>query len=271
MNSLFSQPTAQVEILNFQTFTTDYVSKRYGVSKQTIIDHKRNHADEISENVHFVYELTNTNGGKQEILKWTLRGIIKLGMFIRSKEAKNFRLWAEMELEKSILAELKNAKETKERNLRLIDENSALNLELIDKSKRHKREIASYKGKLTILKNQLAEFDDDKFKPFSHKHPSYFELFKEYVGALGNNNALKIRADGLSSMLKEARSERDYFRNKYNEIYKILKIDKNKEITLSLAKIQKELEKSYTAIGAVMSYVNDDDRYFMENNEMLKG
>lgn len=154
---------------------------------------------------------------------------------------------------------------------RYVDEIADLNACLIDKTKRHKREIASYKGKLTIAKNQLAEFNNPKFKPFTSSHLSYMELFKEYVGALGNNNALKIRADGLNTMLKEARNERDYFRNKYNEIYKILKTDKNKEIVLSLAKIQKELEKNYTAIGAVMSFVNDDDRYFLENNEVLKG
>ena len=102
MNSLLTKPNTQVEILNFQTFTSEYLAQRYGVSKQTIIDHKRNHADEIIENIHFVYVSEETKGGKQEIIKWTRRGIIKLGMFIRSKEAKNFRSWAEAELEKSL-------------------------------------------------------------------------------------------------------------------------------------------------------------------------
>lgn len=69
MNSLFTQLSPQVEILNFQTFTSEYVAQRYGVSKQTIIDHKRNHADEIVEDIHFIYELADTKGGRQEILK----------------------------------------------------------------------------------------------------------------------------------------------------------------------------------------------------------
>lgn len=268
MNSLFEAQLPQVEILNFQTFTTEYVADRYGSSTSTIKEHKRNHADEILENIHFIVEI---NKFRKPVIKWTLRGIIKLGMFIRSPQAKSFRLWAEQELEKSILKELAEFNATRKRNLELTDKVADLNACLIDKTKRHKREIATYKGKLTMAKNQLAEFNNPKFKPFSSSHPSYMELFKRYIGVLGNNNALKIRADGLNTMLKEARSERDYFRNKYNEIYKILKTDKNKEIVLNLAKIQKELEKNYTAIGAVMSFINDDDRYFLENNEITKG
>lgn len=126
MNSLCPQSNTQVEILNFKTFTSEYVAERYGVSKQTIIDHKRNHADEIIDGIHFVYELVDTNGGKQEILKWTLRGIIKLGMFIRSKEAKNFRSWAEAELEKSLKKledELKASRELGEK-IKLLESSS---------------------------------------------------------------------------------------------------------------------------------------------------
>ena len=162
MNSLFPQSNTQVKILNFQTFVTEYVSKRYGVSKQTIIDHKRNHADEIIDGVHFVYELVDTNGGKQEVLKWTLRGIIKLGMFIRSKEAKYFRLWAEQELEKTILSELTLAKETRQKNLSLVSKVADLNAVLIDNAKRHRREINGYKSqlkqhndKIVVLRHEL--------------------------------------------------------------------------------------------------------------------
>nr|DAW80189.1 MAG TPA: GENERAL CONTROL PROTEIN GCN4 PROTEIN, ALPHA/BETA COILED COIL.35A [Caudoviricetes sp.] len=99
MNTPVKKDDQQVEILNFQTFTTDYVAKRYGTSVTNIRDHKREHADEILENIHFIEE---TNKFSKPVIKWTLRGIIKLGMFIRSKEAKNFRSWAEAELEKSI-------------------------------------------------------------------------------------------------------------------------------------------------------------------------
>lgn len=99
MNTPVKKDDQQVEILNFQTFTSEYVAKRYGATVTNIREHKRKHADEILENIHFV---TETNKFSKPVIKWTLRGIIKLGMFIRSKEAKNFRSWAEAELEKSI-------------------------------------------------------------------------------------------------------------------------------------------------------------------------
>ena len=85
MQSLFQTEPAQVEILNFKTFTSEYVAERYGVSEKTIRDHKREHADEIVEDIHFVVVKNDRN---RPLIKWTLRGIIKLGMFIRSKEAK---------------------------------------------------------------------------------------------------------------------------------------------------------------------------------------
>ena len=47
--------------------------------------------------------------------------------------------------------------------------------------------------------------------------------------------------------------------------------DKGERITIALAKIQKELERVYSGIGAVMSYANEGDRYFLEHNEITKG
>lgn len=233
MQDLLIQPNTQVEIINFQTFTTEYVAKRYGVDTSAITNHKRRHAEEIIDGVHFVYELVDTNGGKQEVLKWTLRGIIKLGMFIRSKEAKYFRLWAEQELEKTILSELAQAKETRQKNLSLVSQVSSLNALLIDNAKRHRREINGYKSqlrqhneKIVVLKHELEKA--------SNPRPS----------------------DPIYAQIK---AERDYYKERYNKLSK----SKDEKIILNLAKIQKELEKSYTAIGAVMAYADGDD-YFIK-------
>ena len=233
MQDLLIQPNTQVEIINFQTFTTEYVAKRYGVDTSAITNHKRRHAEEIIDGVHFVYELVDTNGGKQEVLKWTLRGIIKLGMFIRSKEAKYFRLWAEQELEKTILSELAQAKETRQKNLLLVSQVSSLNALLIDNAKRHRREINGYKSqlkqhneKIIVLKHELEKA--------SNPRPS----------------------DPIYAQIK---AERDYYKERYNKLSK----SKDETIILNLAKIQKELEKSYTAIGAVMAYADGDD-YFIK-------
>ena len=233
MQDLLIQPNTQVEIINFQTFTTEYVAKRYGVDTSAITNHKRRHAEEIIDGVHFVYELVDTNGGKQEVLKWTLRGIIKLGMFIRSKEAKYFRLWAEQELEKTILSELAQAKETRQKNLSLVSKVADLNAVLIDNAKRHKREINGYKSQLKQHNEKIVVLRHELEKA-SNPRPS----------------------DPIYAQIK---AERDY----YKERYKKLSQSKDETIILNLAKIQKELEKSYTAIGAVMAYADGDD-YFIK-------
>lgn len=150
----FLNQVPQVEILNFQTFTNEYVAKNYGVSEVTIRSHKKLHADELVENIHFITE--QNKFGVNEI-KWTLRGIIKLGMFIRSKEAKNFRLWAEMELEKTILGELESAKEARARNLTLADKVISLEAAAKLEAKRVAREISSYKSQLSHKDAFIAE------------------------------------------------------------------------------------------------------------------
>ena len=230
MQSLFQTEPAQVEILNFKTFTSEYVAERYGVSEKTIRDHKREHADEIVEDIHFVVVKNDRN---RPLIKWTLRGIIKLGMFIRSKEAKYFRLWAEQELEKTILSELAQAKETRQKNLSLVSKVADLNAVLIDNAKRHRREINGYKSqlkqhneKIVVLKHELEKA--------SNPRPS----------------------DPIYAQIK---AERDYYKERYNKLSK----SKDETIILNLAKIQKELEKSYTAIGAVMAYADGDD-YFIK-------
>ena len=231
MQSLFQTEPAQVEILNFLTFTTDYVAKRYSTTVNNIKEHKRLHADEIVEDIHFVVVKNDRN---RPLIKWTLRGIIKLGMFIRSKEAKYFRLWAEQELEKTILSELAQAKETRQKNLLLVSQVSSLNALLIDNAKRHRREINGYKSqlkqhneKIVVLKHELEKA--------SNPRPS----------------------DPIYAQIK---AERDYYKERYNKLSK----SKDETIILNLAKIQKELEKSYTAIGAVMAYADGDD-YFIKH------
>lgn len=230
MQNLFQTERTQVEILNFQTFTTEYVAKRYGTSETNIRDHKREHADEIVEDIHFVVVKNDRN---RPLIKWTLRGIIKLGMFIRSKEAKYFRLWAEQELEKTILSELAQAKETRQKNLSLVSKVADLNAVLIDNAKRHKREINGYKSQLKQHNDKIVVLKHELEKA-SNPRPS----------------------DPIYAQIK---AERDY----YKERYKKLSQSKDETIILNLAKIQKELEKSYTAIGAVMAYADGDD-YFIK-------
>lgn len=128
---------------------------------------------------------------------------------------------------------------------------------LIDKTKRHRREISGYKGKLTQANNQIAImrdklkiFDDPRFKPITSDHPSYFQLWCDNIDIAGNRNAWRVGYEGLKSQNEKLKA-------------------KNDEIVANLLKIQKELEKSYTAIGAVVAFAHDDDRFFMKRNEIL--
>ena len=211
-------------------FTTEQVAKSYGISQDTIRDHLKNHSDEILENIHFMLEFNRFNN---KVVKWTLKGIVVLGFFIRSKEAKNFRIWASNQLERELLKQAQDYKEARARNLELTDKVTALDALLIDNAKRHKREINGYKSQLKQHNDKIVVLKHELEKA-SNPRPS----------------------DPIYAQIK---AERDYYKERYNKLSK----SKDETIILNLAKIQKELEKSYTAIGAVMAYADGDD-YFIK-------
>jgi hypothetical protein len=193
--SLFTNP--QVEILNFQTFTSEYVAQRYGVSVSNIKEHKRKHPDEIVKGIHFITE--QNKFGVNEI-KWTLRGIIKLGMFIRSKEAKNFRLWAEMELEKTILGELESAKEARARNLTLAGKVISLEAAAKLEAQNHKNAVNGYRSQISRRNNQIATLKRELAK---------FEDKKQRMGDISYEN--------LKALYHNTRLDSEYFKKQYKE------------------------------------------------------
>ncbi|WP_086282340.1 hypothetical protein [Campylobacter devanensis] len=146
---------------------------RYCINEATIRSHKKLHADEIVENIHFITE--QNKFGTNET-KWTLRGIIKLGMFIRSPQAKAFRLWAEQELEKSINAELEKARLTRLKSIEQTNRIANLEAIAISKENYHKSQINGYKAqlakhnekikllkaRLTIAENEAKNLSNDE-------------------------------------------------------------------------------------------------------------
>lgn len=117
--------------------------------------------------------------------------------------------------------------------IRYVNRIADLDALLIDNAKRHRREINGYKSqlkqhneKIVVLKHELEKA--------SNPRPS----------------------DPIYAQIK---AERDYYKERYKKISQ----SKDETIILNLAKIQKELEKSYTAIGAVMAYADGDD-YFIK-------
>ena len=72
----------------------------YGITTSTLRDHTRAHKDELVEGKHFVkgVDISDTLAGSNlqpHQTFWTKRGIVRLGFFIKSERAKQFRDWAE--------------------------------------------------------------------------------------------------------------------------------------------------------------------------------
>lgn len=79
------------------TMTTENVAKGYGVSVNSINSHRRRHLSELIENTHFfsLPQIVAASGMSIKKILWTKRGVIRLGMFIKSGRAIKFRDWAE--------------------------------------------------------------------------------------------------------------------------------------------------------------------------------
>ena len=254
MQSLFQTEPTQVEILNFQTFTTEYVANRYGTSVTNIKDHKREHADEIVEGIHFVVVKNDRN---RPVIKWTLRGIIKLGMFIRSNESKAFRIWAEQELEKIILKQAQEYAQTRARNLALADKVSSLQACAIKDAKDRQNQINGYKGQLAKHNAVIASLKTELAKRGKIYDAEVIERYEQ-------------KEENLRAQLHNAKAERDFYFKRTQELKQKQNI-KDSEIVRILNKIQIQMDGVYSEIGAVMAYANDNDRFFIEQNQILKG
>lgn len=193
-------------------FTTAQVAQNYGISQDTIGDHLKNHSDEILENIHFILK---TNKFNNKVIKWTLKGIVVLGFFIRSSQAKKFRIWASELLEKELLKQAQEFKKTRERNLALTDKIASLEAVRISQNDHHQRQINGYKSQISRHNTQIAtlkrelkkaqiadifaslDLSEAKFQPFSQHRPSYKELWFECINILGERGALKVQNEAL--------------------------------------------------------------------------
>ena len=71
------------------------VADGYGLSEVGLRSTKSRNADEFEESKHWVVAKCNTLGGTQKTVMWTKRGVVRLGFFIKTPMAKEFRDWAE--------------------------------------------------------------------------------------------------------------------------------------------------------------------------------
>lgn len=191
--------------------------------------------DKFNERNFSLVEYKDKKGESRPYYKISKDGFVLLAMSFTGERFYKFKV-AYINAFNAMADEIKRLKFEK-----YINEVANLNACLIDKAKRHQRVVNGYKGKLKEQNNQIAILRHELAKP-----------------------------DNTKALLQHVRDERDYYKKKYAEAYKALGKDKTTEVILALDKIQKHLEPVYTALGAVMAYASDDDRFFMDRNEILR-
>lgn len=129
-----------------------------------------------------------------------------------------------------------------------INKIAELDAVLIDKTKRHRREISGYKGKLTQANNKIVALRHDLA---SVKDPKLdFDATTDY-----------------KAMWKNAKLERDYYFDKYKKLSE-KNTQKENKCVKALDETQKRFEEIFTAIGAVKAYIFDNDDFFMKKHEL---
>ena len=149
----------------------------------------------------------------------------RFGLFIRSSQAKKFRIWASELLEKELLKQAQEFKKTRERNLALTDKIASLEAVRISQNDHHHKQILGYKSQISQHNTQIAtlkrelkkaqkadifaslDLSEAKFQPFSQHRPSYKELWFECINILGERNALKVQNEALCAQNEKLLSQ----------------------------------------------------------------
>lgn len=71
------------------------VADGYGITESALRKQKSRNAEDLKEGKHWVGQNVPTSSGVQNKTFWTKKGVIRLGFFVKSEKAKQFRDWAE--------------------------------------------------------------------------------------------------------------------------------------------------------------------------------
>ena len=250
MNSL---PLFQIES---DLLDTMEVANNYGIGKRAITQHFSRNQDELIEGVH--YHLETSPQFKTKVIKWTLEGVYMLGFFVKkSKVAKEYRSKVAKAIAQAREKQLVEAKETRARNLALADKVNSLEACAIKDAKDRQNQINGYKGQLAKHNAVIASLKNELAKRGKIYDAEVIERYED-------------REENLRAQLHNAKAERDFYFKRTQELKQKQNI-KDSEIVRILNKIQIQMDGVYSEIGAVMAYANDNDRFFIEQNEILKG
>lgn len=250
MNSL---PLFQIES---DLLDTMEVANNYGIGKRAITQHFSRNQDELIEGVH--YHLETSPQFKTKVIKWTLEGVYMLGFFVKkSKVAKEYRSKVAKAIAQAREKQLVEAKETRARNLALADKVNSLEACAIKDAKDHQNQINGYKGQLAKHNAVIASLKNELAKRGKIYDAEVIDRYEQ-------------KEESLRAQLHNAKAERDFYFKRTQELKQKQNI-KDSEIVRILNKIQIQMDGVYSEIGAVMAYANDNDRFFIEQNQILKG
>lgn len=124
-------------------------------------------------------------------------------------------------------------------------------------TKRHGDQINGYKGQLAKHNALIVKLKSELAKRGKIYDAEIIEKYED-------------REENLRAQLHNAKAERDFYFKRTQELKQKQNI-KDSEIVRILNKIQIQMDGVYSEIGAVMAYANDNDRFFIEQNQILKG
>ena len=250
MNSL---PLFQIES---DLLDTMEVASNYGVGKRAITQHFSRNQDELIEGVH--YHLETSQQFKTKVIKWTLEGVYMLGFFVKkSKVAKEYRSKVAKAIAQAREKQLAEAKETKARNVELARKYADLEAYAKFEAKRHGDQINGYKSQISRHNAVIVKLKTELAKRGKIYDAEVIERHEQ-------------KEENLRAMLHNAKAERDFYFKRTQELKQKQNV-KDSEIVRILNKIQIQMDGVYSEIGAVMAYANDNDRFFIERNQILKG
>ena len=250
MNSL---PLFQIES---DLLDTMEVASNYGIGKRAITQHFSRNQDELIEGVH--YHLETSPQFKTKVIKWTLEGVYMLGFFVKkSKVAKEYRSKVAKAIAQAREKQLAEAKETKARNVELARKYADLEAYAKFEAKRHGDQINGYKSQISQHNALIVKLKSELAKRGKIYEAEVIERYEQ-------------KEENLRAQLHNAKAERDFYYKRTQELKQKQNI-KDSEIVRLLNKIQYQMDGVYSEIGAVMAYANDNDRFFIERNQFLKG
>nr|DAY43524.1 MAG TPA: AntA/AntB antirepressor [Caudoviricetes sp.] len=124
-------------------------------------------------------------------------------------------------------------------------------------NKRHGDQINGYKGQLAKHNAVIVKLKTELAKRGKIYDAEVIERYED-------------REENLRAELHNAKAERDFYFKRTQELKQKQNV-KDSEIVRILNKIQIQMDGVYSEIGAVMAYANDNDRFFIEQNQILKG